>query len=81
MHVGVEIFSCIFLLYTPLLTLSKHKGEVVHNKPQQMKVTYCRARKTIVGNYGKTKLYSVKKNSTGGFGGWCMSIHQNHSSN
>ena len=50
-HVDVEIFSCIFLLYTPLLTLSKHKGENVHNKPQQMKVTYCRAR--------KTKLYSV----------------------
>ena len=47
MHLGVEIFSCIFLLSTSLLTLSKHRGENVHNKPQQMKVnTYCRACKT-----------------------------------
>ena len=38
MHVGVEMFSCIFLLYTHLLTLSKHKGENVPNKAQQVSV-------------------------------------------
>ena len=52
MHLGVEIFSCIFLFSTSLLSLSKKRGENVHNKPQQMKVnTYGRVR--------KTKLYSV----------------------
>ena len=49
MHLGVEIFSCIFLFSTSLLSLSKHRGENVHNKPQQMKVnTYGRARKNKV---------------------------------
>ena len=38
MHLGVEIFSCIFLFSTSLLTLSKHRDENVHKRPQQMKV-------------------------------------------
>ena len=41
----------IIVKYTPLLTLSKHKGENVHNNPQEMKITYCRGR--------KSELYSV----------------------
>ena len=74
MHLGEEIFSCIFQLSTSLLILSKHRGEDVpdvHNKPQQMKVTYCRLSST---QFRKTQ-------QPGGFGGSCMSIHQNHSSN
>ena len=61
MRVGVEIVSCIYLLYTPLLTLSKHKGEKVHNKRQQMKITYCRARNPSSTQFRKTQqVVSVK---------------------
>ena len=56
MHLGVEIFSCIFLFSTSLLSLSKHRGENVHNKPQQMKVnTYL----ILTAEHVKTKFYSV----------------------
>ena len=49
MHVWVDLFFCVLLLYTPLLTLSKHKDKNVHKKPHQ--ITYSRARKTNVGRF------------------------------
>ena len=55
MHVCVEIFSFILVLYAPLLTLSKHKGEKVHNNPRQMKITYCRARNPSSTQFRKTQ--------------------------
>ena len=44
-------FFCLLLLYTPLLTLPKHKGENVHENPQQ-KITYCWARRNSTGGFG-----------------------------
>ena len=46
MHLGEEIFSCIFQLSTSLLTLSKHRGEDVPRGNSYMEQT-----RMLVGNF------------------------------
>ena len=53
MHLGEEIFSCIFQLSTSLLTLSKHRGEDIHNKSKLLTAEHVKPSST---QFRKTKL-------------------------